>query len=169
MLYDGMLDYGASLAMVREYVSDPDACVNIVAGTRWPHGVRCVRCHSKQVSFISTRSTWNCLKCRKQFSVRVGTALEKSQVPISKWLTAIWIMANSRERVTSYNLSRTLEINQRSAWRLKTRIGNALPAERPKSLSRKTTVPIPGYQGFRWLLRHVVRESKNGASVAPGI
>ena len=55
------------------YFADPDNCLNYLAAKRWPNGVDCPHCQSKNVSFVSNRRVWQCKGCRKQFSAKVGT------------------------------------------------------------------------------------------------
>jgi transposase-like protein len=59
---------------------------------------------------------WTCLDCRKQFSVKVGTIFEDSAVPLDKWLVAMWMLANCKSGVSSYEVARALNVTQRTAW-----------------------------------------------------
>jgi transposase-like protein len=98
------------------YFSDPDTCLNFMVRLRWPNGVTCPRCGSAEHSFISTRRLWKCKACRRQFSVKVGTIFEDSPLPLDKWLTAIWLIANAKNGISSWELHRALGITQKSAW-----------------------------------------------------
>jgi transposase-like protein len=59
---------------------------------------------------------WTCLECRKQFSVKVGTIFEDSAIGLDKWLTAMWLLANCKNGVSSYEVGRALEVTQKTAW-----------------------------------------------------
>src|SRR5690349_21830707 len=98
---------------IRHY-SDPKTCVEAVASVRWPHGPICPRCASKRHSFLSTRLMWKCLDCKKQFSVKVGTIFEDSPIGLDKWLVAMWMLANCRNGVSSYEVGRALEVTQKT-------------------------------------------------------
>ncbi len=59
---------------------------------------------------------WTCLGCRKQFSVKVGTIFEDSPVGLDKWLPAMWLLANCKNGVSSYEVARALQVTQKTAW-----------------------------------------------------
>jgi len=109
-----------------QYFSDPMVCLEAVSKVKWPNGPECPRCESKRLSFIKTRLTWTCLECRKQFSVKVGTIFEDSPVSLSKWLTAMWMMGNCKNGVSSYEIGRALRVTQKTAWFMNQRIRHAM-------------------------------------------
>ena len=101
------------------YFSEPDVALAFVASLRWPNGVaECPRCLSTETGFLATRRIWKCKnpKCRKQFSAKVGTIFEDSPLGWDKWLPAIWLLANSKNSVSSYELGRALGVTQKTAW-----------------------------------------------------
>ena len=98
------------------YFSDPVACHEAVAVAKWPKGPECPRCECKRLSFLKTRRTWTCLACRKQFSVKVGTIFEDSPIGLDKWMVAMWMLANCKNGVSSYEIARALEVTQKTAW-----------------------------------------------------
>jgi transposase-like protein len=98
------------------YFSDPVTCVMAVSKAKWPKGPECPRCQSKRLSFLKTRLMWTCLACRKQFSVKVGTIFEDSPIGLDKWLCAMWLLANCKNGISSYEIARHLHVTQKSAW-----------------------------------------------------
>jgi transposase-like protein len=104
------------MAAIRHY-SDPLVCVKEIASVKWPKGEPvCPRCSSKKSSFLSTRLMWKCRECKKQYSVKVGTIFEDSPIGLDKWLTAMWLLANCKNGVSSYEVGRALEVTQKTAW-----------------------------------------------------
>src|SRR4029077_20702574 len=75
------------------FYADPDNCLNHLVAQRWPDGVTCPTCGSKDVRFIPTRRIWECKSkhVKKQFSIKVGTIFEDSPIGLDKWLTAAWM------------------------------------------------------------------------------
>ena len=65
-----------------------------------------------------------CKKCRKQFTVRVGTIFEDSKIPLHKWLMAINMMCAGKAGISSHELARQLDITQKSAWFVEHRIAD---------------------------------------------
>jgi transposase-like protein len=114
------------MAAVRHY-SDPLVCVKEVADVKWPQGKPvCRRCSSKKASFLQTRLMWKCRECKKQYSVKVGTIFEDSPIGLDKWLCAMWMLANCKNGVSSYEVARALEVTQKTAWFMLHRIRYAV-------------------------------------------
>lgn len=110
------------------YFSDLDVCTDFVAQMRWPDGAVCDRCGGMDHSYLSTRRLWKCKGCKRQFSVKVGTIFEDSPLGLNKWLPAVWLIANSKNGVSSHELGRALGVTQKSAWFMLHRIRLAMQA-----------------------------------------
>ena len=119
-------EFPSSLQDAIRYFDDPDVCVEFLASLRWPNGVQCPACEEKRATFLKTRRIWKCKECGRQFSVKIGTVLEESPVPLDKWLTAIWLVVNCKNGVSSYELAKDLDITQKSACFMLHRIREAL-------------------------------------------
>jgi transposase-like protein len=108
------------------YFSDPDICIAFLTPLRWPNGITCPRCGSAEHSYLSTRRVWKCKACKKQFSIKVGTIMEDSPLGLDKWLAGIWLIANAKNGISSWEIHRALGITQKSAWFLLHRIRLAM-------------------------------------------
>src|SRR5689334_21788672 len=118
--------FSGLMSAIRHY-SDPLVCLREVAEVKWPKGEPiCPKCGSKRHSFLKTRLMWKCLECRKQYSVKVGTIFEDSPVGLDKWLCAMWMLANCKNGVSSYEVARALEVTQKTAWFMLHRIRYAV-------------------------------------------
>ena len=117
-----------SLLQATRYFADPDVCVDFVASMRWPNGAVCAHCGGHKVSYLSTRRIWKCMNrdCHKQFSVKTGSVFEDSPLPLDKWLTAVWLVVNCKNGISSYEIMRDLKVTQKSAWFMLHRIRLAL-------------------------------------------
>jgi transposase-like protein len=93
---------------------------------RWRHGITCPRCGSTEHSYISTRRFWFCKGCKKQFTIKVGTIMEDSAIPLDKWMTAAWLICNCKNGISSYEIGRDLGVTQKTAWFLDHRIRAAM-------------------------------------------
>ncbi len=100
------------------YFADVETSIAFVAALRWPDGVICPACGAdKDACYrLSTRALWKCRACKKQFSVKVGTIFEDSPLGLDKWLPAAWLIAHSKNGISSHELGRSLGITQKSAW-----------------------------------------------------
>ena len=111
-----------------QYFGDPDNCLSYLIARRWKDGVVCPTCESKNVSFVASRRVWQC-KTRhpkSQFSIKVGTIFEDSPIGLDKWLTAMWMVANCKNGVSSWEVHRALGVTQKSAWFMLQRIRLAM-------------------------------------------
>lgn len=111
------------------YFSDIEVCTEFVAQMRWPEGPVCDKCGGVEHSYLSTRRVWKCKGCKRQFSVKVGTIFEDSPLGLDKWLPAVWLIANSKNGISSHELGRSLGVTQKSAWFMLHRIRLAMQAE----------------------------------------
>jgi transposase-like protein len=91
---------------------------------RWTSGVSCAHCGSMSVAECANHipMAYRCRDCRKHFSVRTGTVLAESKIPLHKWLMAIYMMTTARKGVPSTQMAKELGITQKSAWFLAQRI-----------------------------------------------
>jgi transposase-like protein len=112
------------------HFADPDVALATMVELRWPTGVHCPTCGRTDVRFIATRRLWQCKEIhpKRQFSAKVGTVFEDSPLGLDIWFTAIWMIANDKNGISSYEVSRALGIQQRSAWFVLHRIRLAMEA-----------------------------------------
>lgn len=91
---------------------------------RWNGHVRCPHCGSDHITKCKNHfpMPYRCKDCRKFFSVRFGTILEESKLPLHKWLMCMYLLATSRKGISSIQVSKELGITQKSAWFLCDRI-----------------------------------------------
>lgn len=109
------------------YFSDPERAFEYATRLRWPNGkVLCPRCGHDDHSFIKTRRLWFCKKCKRQFTVKVKSIFEDSALGLDKWMTAVWMVVNCKNGISSHELARSLGITQKSAWFMLHRIRKAL-------------------------------------------
>lgn len=97
----------------------------------WPQGPVCPRCGvtEDRITKLQGKSTrpgvYKCRDCRKPFSVTVGTVMERSHIPLSKWVLAAQLMASSKKGMSALQLQRMLDTNYETAWFLFHRLREA--------------------------------------------
>jgi transposase-like protein len=97
----------------------------------WPNGPVCPHCGStERISRMQGKSTrmglHKCYRCRKPFTVRMGTIFESSKVPLHLWLQAMYLLAGSKKGISSNQLHRTLSVTLKTAWFMSHRIREAM-------------------------------------------
>lgn len=110
------------------YFADERVCIGIVAAMRWPKGPQCPACLMPDVRqhWLRNQRRWQCRDCGRQYSVKVNTIFEDSSVKLEKWLTAIWLLANCKNGISSYEVARSVGVTQKSAWFMLQRIRLAM-------------------------------------------
>jgi transposase-like protein len=109
------------------HFADSQRAFDYAVSCRWPDGnVTCPRCGKAKHSFLKTRRIWFCYECKKQFSVKVGTVMEDSAIPLDKWMTAFWMLVNCKNGVSSMEIHRSVGVTQKSAWFMLQRLRLAL-------------------------------------------
>lgn len=96
---------------------------------RWEDGKpRCPQCGSDNVIYLEKARLYKCRTAhpKQKFSLKVGTIFEDSPLGLDKWLTAIWLIANAKNGISSYEIHRALGVTQKSAWFMLHRIRLAM-------------------------------------------
>src|SRR5687768_2797278 len=110
---------------------DEQAALEWVEAHVWPDGPVCPHCGATDRIFTlggkSTRlGLKKCGHCRKQFTVKVGTVMESSHVPLAKWLQAMHLLCSSKKGISSHQLHRLLGVTLKTAWFMAHRIREAM-------------------------------------------
>src|SRR5271154_2977521 len=110
------------------FFADADRTLATMVELRWPNGVHCPTCGRADPRFIATRRLWECKEKhpRRQFSAKVGTIFEDSPIDLGKWFAAIWMVANCKNGISSYEMHRALGASQKTAWFIDHRIRLAM-------------------------------------------
>jgi transposase-like protein len=148
--------------------STDERCRELLERLRWPNGAECPRCKSSEVVRLKTNSRlfW-CTECEYQFSVTSGTIFHDSHLPLIKWLTATYLMCESRKGMSANQIKRTLGISYKTAWYLCHRIRSAM-ATCDKPMLEGTVEMDETYVGGRKIGKGVY-EAKKAKEVVIGI
>ncbi len=106
-----------------------EACIEHLETVRWNDNPTCPYCKSDKVARkneLDKVGRWNCHACKSSFNVLSGTIMQKTKVPLQKWFLAIGLMVNAKKSLSSCQLARDLELNQKTAWYVQTRIRVAM-------------------------------------------
>jgi transposase-like protein len=129
------------LEAIRHY-SDPQVCQDELVAARWPDGVTCPTCGRADVSYLATQRRWQCKSKhpRRQFSVKVGTIFEDSPIGLDKWFVAMWMLANCKNGISSYEVHRGIGVTQKTAWFMLHRLRLAMQSRSFRSMSGEVEV-----------------------------
>ena len=108
---------GISIMELCEMFPDEESARKWFESHVWPEGRCCPRCGSVRTHEAKhAKSPYRCTDCRSYFSVKTGTALEASKVPLRKWVFAIYLETTSLKGVSSMKLHRDIKVTQKTAW-----------------------------------------------------
>ena len=123
---------GISIIQLFDMFPDEQSAREWFESARWPDGMACGKCGSVRTREAShAKMPYWCTDCRSYFSVKTGTVMQSSNLPLRKWAIAIYIMTTSLKGVSSMKLHRELGISQPSAWHLMHRIREAMDSDDP--------------------------------------
>jgi transposase-like protein len=137
-----MADEPKTLQEAIVYFANPVNCREYLVARRWPNGITCPRCGSADVLFLEKYNRWHCREKHPapQFTLKTGTIFEDSPIALSKWLTAMWMICNCKNGVSSYEIHRDIGITQKSAWFMDHRIRLALGMGHGQKMSGEVEV-----------------------------
>jgi transposase-like protein len=125
---------------------DADAARTHLETLLWPKGPVCPLCGvmEDRITKLQGKSTrpgvYKCKDCRKPFTVTVGTVMERSKVPLHKWVLAAHFMASSKKGMSAHQLHRMLGTNYETAWFLFHRLREAADDKEPLPLGGENAV-----------------------------
>ena len=97
--------------------------------SRWNGKPNCPHCDSTRVRRMEGKTQagmFLCNDCRDKFTVRTGSVMERSHVPLHKWLLATHIMAASKKGMSASQMARMIGVTYKTAWFLCHRIREAM-------------------------------------------
>ena len=127
---------GISIFQLQRMFPDEGAATEWFEGILWSDGERfCPRCGTdnnyRPEKPNPKMPPYRCRDCKSYFSVRTGTVIERSQVPLLKWLYAIYLDTTSLKGISSMKLHRDIGVSQKTAWFMLQRIREAFSAQGP--------------------------------------
>lgn len=154
---------GISIMQLTEMFPDEEAARKWFESHVWPNGRHCPRCGSTRTHECShAKSPYRCTDCRKYFSVKTGTPLAGSPIPIRKWVFAIYLECTSLKGVSSLKLHRDLGLTQKTAWFMLHRIREAWQHERDAVFNGPVEVDEAYFGGRRKNMSNAKRRELAG-------
>ena len=112
------------LTIMKEFPNQ-ESCLRFIEEKRWKHGVCCIHCGSEKVGRKNKNEIatgWNCYDCGSSFSATAGTIFHGTKIALQKWFLAISNLSNAKKSISSCQLARDLDMNQKSAWYMAMRL-----------------------------------------------
>jgi transposase-like protein len=121
-----------SNALTAPHFQSHEAAREWLEKRRWPEGPVCPHCGVIGHSYATKRpGIYRCAEaeCRKDFSVTMNTVMERSHIPLNKWLMGFYLMSASKKGMSAHQLHRALGVTYKAAWFMCHRIREAMAGE----------------------------------------
>ena len=117
---------------------DDDKAREHLEALRWPDGAFCPHCGSVKIHRLEGKShrpgLFQCNGCAQAFTVMVGSVMERSHIPLRKWVLAFYLMNSSKKGISAHQLHRMLGVTYKTAWFLAHRVREAMKPSGPSPL-----------------------------------
>jgi transposase-like protein len=127
-----------SVDFTNQIFTDEDKAREHLEALRWPDGPFCPHCGSTNVHRLEGKShrkgLFQCNGCAQAFTVTVGGVMERSHIPLRKWVLAFYLLNSSKKGISSHQLHRMLGITYKSAWFMAHRVREAMKPTNPSPL-----------------------------------
>jgi len=120
---------GLSLSEFQKRYGTEEQCEAAVRRWRWPDGFVCPRCGGREHTVTGKRRLHECHACRLQTSLKAGTIFAKSLLPLVKWFQAMFLVTQSKNSISSLELSRQLGVKYDSAWLMRQKLNAVMQAD----------------------------------------
>jgi len=121
-----------NIVQVFEQFPTQEDCITHLEQARWDGKPTCPYCGSTNTARNQHRH--RCYDCKTSFSVTVGTIFHHTHLPLQKWFLAIMLMLNAKKGLSALQLSRDLDVNKNTAWRIAMQIRKAMTQAEQRGL-----------------------------------
>lgn len=130
---------GLSLFQYMKDFGTEAQCEQALFTARWPDGFRCPVCNEANAFEFNRKRTryWECRSCHHQTSLKAGTLLQGSPLPLRLWFLAIYLITQSKTNLAALELKRQLGVSWKTAWLLKHKLMEAM-------FRREAEMPLKG-------------------------
>ena len=108
-----------SLIQIMDYFTDEDVCIQAIVEKRWGKGeeqdIVCPYCGGHHCVARKDKR-FRCHQCDRNFSCKVGTIFEDSNLSLQKWFVAMYLISSHKKGISSCQLARDIKVTQKTAW-----------------------------------------------------
>ncbi len=157
-----MKPFKSVLALVKKFPNDK-ACRAYLEHLRWGDTPACPFCGSTNAYSFPSENRYRCRDCKKKYSATVGTIFENTKISLQKWFIAIYLLSAHKKGISSLQLSRDLDVTQKTAWFILHRVREMLANNDPQLFNSMVECDET-FVGGKRKNKHVSKCKHNGAS-----
>ena len=117
---------GMSLSTFQERFGTEEKCEAALVAWRWPHGFVCPHCGEREHAIVGQRRLYSCHGCERQTSIKAGTVFARSLLPLVKWFQAMYLLTQSKNSISTLELSRQIGVKWDSAWLMRQKLASVM-------------------------------------------
>ena len=141
--------YPRNVTEFERWFADDGACIEFLAGLRWPDGFACPSCEGRD-AWVTKRGQRMCRGCGRQVSVKAGTVFHGARVPLTIWFRAAWWVVGQKQGANAMALQRLLGLGSyQTAWHLLHRLRHGHLYYERKQRARNEVIPEKDNQTLR--------------------
>jgi transposase-like protein len=134
-----------SLEELTRAIPDEPAAIAHFRAIRWKNGEFCPYCGHDRLYHFANGKAHKCAQCKQRFSIKVGTIFEDSNLPLRKWMLAVWFITSHKKGIASTQLAKDLDVTQKTAWFMMHRLRHAA---RTRSFNRRLMGDVEADETF---------------------
>lgn len=157
-------DFKSILELLKEF-SDEQTCIDHLTELRWNGDIVSPFDEYSKV-YVCKGNKYRCKNTGKYFNVRTGTMFDNTKIPLQKWFLAIWVATSHKKGISSVQLSKDIDVTQKTAWFMLQRIRNCFGIENNNELDNEVEADET-YVGGKNKNRHADKkiEGSQGRSI----
>lgn len=113
------------MANIKKQFTNEKSAIKYFTEKRWNGKITCPYCNTDKVYKVKGIQPYKCSQCRIKFTVKTGTIMEGSHIPVKKWLLCMYEMGIAKKGISSIEMAERLEVQQKTAWFMAQRIREA--------------------------------------------
>ncbi len=117
---------GLSIPEFIDQYGTEEQCQQALFQARWPNGYQCASCGHDNFCYIESRKVYQCTRCKHQTSVTRNTVFHSTNLPLTKWFLAMFLIVTSKNGISALELSRQIGVSHNTAWSIKHKLMQAM-------------------------------------------
>lgn len=130
-------NFNSLLDLINTFPTE-EKCIQYLEHIRWNGNVISPFDSSSKVYKCS--KGYYCKNTNKMFNVKTGTIFENTKIPLQKWFISIWLITSHKKGISSIQLSKDINVTQKTSWFMLQRIRNCFKCENNYKLSNEVEI-----------------------------
>lgn len=131
-------DFNSLIDLVKAFPTE-QSCIDHLTELRW-NGYIVSPFDPTSKVYKCKGNKYRCKNTGKYFNVRTNTLFDNTKIELIKWFMAIWLVAGHKKGISSLQLSRDINVTQKTAWFMLQRIRKCFGCENDHNLNNEVEI-----------------------------